>query len=110
MGYDAGELLRDMAEKVTQVGITELGMEEGEAKKLGERIVDIIAGEWGGQNLYIPIGLVHKRAARNARILEEFTGGNVPDLARKYGLSSQAIYMIVKKERAKQRQGRTEGH
>lgn len=102
MGFDVGELLRDLEGKVKQVGMAELGMEENEAKRLGERIADIIAGEWGGQNLYIPIGLVHKRTARNARIFEEFTGNNVPGLARKYGLSIQAIYRIIKSERAKQ--------
>ena len=100
MAINAPELLSDIAGKISLFAHTEYGLPKDTADVFGERIADLIAEEWGGQSLYIPIGLARRRAVRNERILEEFTGDNVPQLARKYGMSIQTVYRIVKRERA----------
>lgn len=49
----------------------------------------------GGINLYIPMIDGVKTAARAKEIREEYNGRNIARLARKYGLSVRAVYLIV---------------
>lgn len=101
MGMDIAELLSDMADRVASLASNSLGLEGGKAKKFGKDVMEMMASEWGGQNLYIPMRLTAKRSERNAKIFNEFTGDNAQMLALKYGMSVQQLYRIIKQERAR---------
>jgi Mor family transcriptional regulator len=55
-----------------------------------------MAGHWGGQNIYFPMGLSYKLSQRDQAIYNEFNGINHSELARKHHVSLQWIYKIVK--------------
>ena len=50
---------------------------------------------WGGARIYVHRKETILRRARNRLIRKEFTGANIPALARKYGLSPMMIRLIV---------------
>ena len=54
---------------------------------------------WGGQNVYFPMGMVWKVSQRDREIFLEFDGRNHHELARKFGVSLQWIYSVVKRVR-----------
>lgn len=66
---------------------------------LGVRVADILANQFGGQQVYFPFD----RRRRNARIYKDFKGDNVHELAMHYKLSTKQIYEIINKERALRR-------
>lgn len=69
-------------------------------KGLGKRVADIVADQFGGQQVYFPFD----RKRRDARIYADFSGDNIHALATSYRLSTKQIYEILDKERAKRRQ------
>ena len=102
------ELLVDMIQHVT-VALGELTeMDDSRAKQVAREIADRMAAHWGGQNIYFPMGLSYKLSQRDRQIYDDFTGANHSELARKYGVSLQWIYKIVKtvrQEEMARRQG-----
>lgn len=90
------ELLVDLAQH-TAVALTELlGIDPAQAEQAGREIADRMAGHWGGQNIYFPMGLSYKLSQRDQQIYDAFNGTNHSELARQYGVSLQWIYKIVK--------------
>jgi len=103
------ELLIDLAQHVSVTLIELLTLDQDKAEQLGREIADRMAAHWGGQNIYFPMGLCLKLSQRDQQIFDEFNGTNHSDLARKYGVSLQWIYKIVKtvrQEELAKRQGR----
>jgi Mor family transcriptional regulator len=94
------ELLVDLAQNVAGALIDLAGIEADIAEQLGREIADRMAGHWGGQNIYFPMGLSYKLSKRDQQIFTEFNGLNHSELARKYHVSLQWIYKIVKAVRA----------
>ena len=84
------------------------------AELLGPDLAQRLAAEFGGQTIYFPA----RPAAgqRDAEILAEFDGSNHEALARKYHISLQWVYHILRtvpvklrKAREKQRRSRVKG-
>lgn len=73
------------------------------AELIGMELAMKMAGDWGGQNIYVPSGLVLKLTPIYVEIYGKFTGHNQSALAREYGMSVQWIYQIVKRMRARDR-------
>ena len=92
------ELLIDLADHIFDM-LTGTGMQESDARAIANETAAKIADNWGGQSVYIPMDLVARMSTRNAEILDAFTGNNITELVRKFRLSRQAIYRIVKAER-----------
>lgn len=90
------ELLIDLADQTAQALIDIEGMDPAKASQLGRELADRMAGHWGGQNVYFPMGLTMKLSKRDQQIYDAFTGDNQPDLARKFGVSLQWVYRILK--------------
>ena len=67
------------------------------AKQIGVEIAQRIAHNWGGEVIYIPRNLVLLLNERDMKIFNEFNGHNHRALARKYNVSMQWIYAIVKR-------------
>ena len=90
------ELLVDLTEHVAASLKELVSMDEGAARHVAKEVADRMAAHWGGQNVYFPMGLAGKLSRRDRLIYEEFNGTNQSDLARKWGVSLQWIYKIVK--------------
>ena len=102
------ELLVDLAEQCSVALRETAGMDKDKAEQVGREIADRMASHWGGQNIYFPMGLSYKLSQRDRQIYDDFTGANHSELARKYGVSLQWIYKIVKtvrQEELARRQG-----
>ena len=96
------ELLDDVAAKVASMARCGLpSVEEEAARAFGRRVADMLAEDWGGSSVYIPKNLASRFRKRAARLYREFTGHNVEELARKYGLTQQRVYAIIKAERSR---------
>lgn len=90
------ELLIDLAQHIAVTLIELAKLDKEQAEQLGREIADRMAGHWGGQNIYFPMGLSYKLSQRDQAIYNEFNGINHSELARKHHVSLQWIYKIVK--------------
>ncbi|ALS60703.1 Mor transcription activator family protein [Pandoraea norimbergensis] len=102
------ELLIDLADQCTQALKECGGLTDELAVQVAREIADRMAAHWGGQNIYFPMGLSYKLSQRDRQIYDDFNGANHSELARKYGVSLQWIYKIVKtvrQEEMARRQG-----
>ena len=57
--------------------------------------------EWAGQQIYVQQSSAYLRR----RIYSEFDGGNVPELVKKYRLSTKTIYDYIAAERKRESAG-----
>lgn len=100
-GDRSSELLTDVAHKVAEMArATPPGVAPDD---FGRRVAAMLADDWGGLSVYIPKDKVRYVLQRNAEILARFTGDNIPDLARQYGISEQRVYVILKSERERRK-------
>ncbi len=102
------ELLLDLAQHTAAALAELLQIDQELAEHAGKEIANRMAAHWGGQNIYFPMGLTYKLSQRDQQIFDDFNGQNHSDLARKYGVSLQWIYKIVKavrQEELARRQG-----
>ncbi|MBB5017406.1 Mor family transcriptional regulator [Chitinivorax tropicus] len=93
------ELLTDLAQHVAASLVELAKLDKDRSEQVGRVIADRMANHWGGQNIYFPMGLTQRTSDRDDQIYREFTGSNHAELARKYGVSLQWIYKIVKNKR-----------
>ncbi|EPE65159.1 Mor transcription activator family protein [Pasteurella multocida] len=96
----APEILADLAKHIETQLLTKVKSNEFNselAKQIGIEVASHIAQSWGGGVIYIPRNLVLLLSERDRRIFNEFNGSNHRELARKYNVSMQWIYQIVKK-------------
>jgi len=93
------ELLQDLAEKLAMQAQESFDIPEDKARRFGQEAAGRIADDWGGQNIYVPMDMVGRRSERNDRLYREFNGSNLPELSKKYSLSVQCIYRIIKVQR-----------
>lgn len=100
VGREVGaELLVDLVDNLSSLITEKAGISESDAREIAQGAAVRLADHWGGQSVYIPMDLVAKMSSRNADIFEAFTGDNISELVRKFGLSRQAIYRIIRTER-----------
>lgn len=94
------ELLVDLADQCARALVDTMGMEKDKADQAGREIAERMAGHWGGQNIYFPMGLTMRLSQRDQEIYDAFTGDNHSDLARQFGVSVQWVYRILKIKKA----------
>jgi len=102
------ELLVDLAEQVSLALQELVGIDKAKTDQVAREVADRMAGHWGGQNIYFPMGLSWQLSRRDRQIYDEFTGSNHSELVRKYNVSLQWVYKIVKtvgREELARRQG-----
>lgn len=68
------------------------GLVELAASALADEIVLEIRREVGGGEIYVPCP---DRRERNREIVREYNGTNIPELAKRYGLSERHVARIV---------------
>lgn len=93
----APEVLADLARHVEAELIKSGKIDQEHAKQIGIEVAQTIAKNWGGEVIYIPRNLVLLLSERDRRIFNEFNGFNQRELSRKYKVSMQWIYRIVKR-------------
>lgn len=69
-----------------------IDMDHDEASELADKITSGLREEVSGDEIYVPCPC---RKRRNRSIVLEFNGRNVPDLAKKHGLSERHIMRII---------------
>ncbi|PAR29533.1 Mor transcription activator family protein [Vibrio metoecus] len=74
---------------------SKLGLDEKVAMVLLARLCK----DTGGLQYYFPKGEMLEHQLRCMYIWREFNGHNVPELSRKYGISTQKIYLAISKMR-----------
>ena len=104
----APEVLADLAKHIECELVEKHEFASDNAKQVGVEIAQRIAKNWGGEVIYIPRNLILLLNERDMQIYHEFNGHNHRELARKYNVSMQWIYAIIKritKEEIAKRQG-----
>ncbi len=92
------ELLSDLADRATAV-MREAGIDDARAKEIGGKVAEAVRQHWGGQQVYIPIGAGFEITQRDEAMWREFNGHNHDDLVRKYHVSLQHVYRVIRRMR-----------
>lgn len=94
------ELLDAVARKVADMALAmSPAVNKDDAAALGLRVANMLAEDWGGTSVYVPKDVAGRLTARNRALYAEFRGDNIHEIARRYGLSEQRVYSIIKHER-----------
>ena len=93
----APDLLADLAKHSVNIIKQHADIEDDLAENIGMLIAMKIGESWGGLNIYMPKAQTLFFCEREKQIYNDFTGNNHAYLARKYKLSLQCIYQIVKR-------------
>ncbi|MDR5610759.1 MULTISPECIES: Mor transcription activator family protein [unclassified Arsenophonus] len=91
------ELLVELAEHTAQIVRQIIDVDPAVASQIGDAVASQMMAEWGGQNIYFPMGLMWKINQRDREIFADFNGHNHRALARKYEVSLQWVYSVVKR-------------
>ena len=83
---------------VTVAALRREGIEDADAVRLSEVVVLSQALYLGGDRIYLPKGDALATALTHSRIFHEHNGRNVPELARRYGLSTRQIQHIYSRQ------------
>lgn len=99
------ELVADLEDQAVACLMSVLPMQRQQAVEVSKKLSHHLTSNWGGQLIYFPKNLLGRVSERDMQIYKEFDGKNHAGLARKYGLTVQHVYRIVKEvgmaERAK---------
>lgn len=91
------ELIDDLEANLSAF-LSETSLSEAEAESISAAFIDYLMHEWGGQVIYIPTGTRSIRIhQRDVDIYRDFRGDNHHELSKKYNISMQWIYKIIKR-------------
>lgn len=91
------EVFDDIAAHATRI-LQDEGLPLRQAKAMGLRIAGALRENWGGQQIYFPMGKSENIEQRNQNLYLRFTGDNQHELATEFKLSLQAVYRILKEQ------------
>jgi Mor family transcriptional regulator len=74
------------------------------ANQIGIDASLMLAETYGGITVYFPKAERALQTIRNKRIVKEFNGGNITELAKKYNLTESWIREILKEQRINENQ------
>lgn len=90
------ELLMDLGDQASELLVSQFGLDVDQANMAARLLVDRMRDHWGGQLLYFPKGSALDISERDSELWEAFTGSNHEDLARRFGLTVQAVYARIR--------------
>ena len=93
------ELIEGMAASVASQLVLLANIPRSRAEKISEEVVDYVIDEFGGESFYIPRNVSGRAKKRNRQIYDEWRGDNYDELAKKYGITRQRVYAIIKEVR-----------
>lgn len=76
------------------------GVEDEQIYRQMDRVLLAMSFLGGGRGYYLPKGDRIKNAVRDKRIYDSFNGSNIHELVRKFALSEQKIYNVIREQRA----------
>lgn len=91
------EIFADLAQHVSATLKETVAMDDDIAEQIATAVANRMMQAWGGQTLYLPKGMLFMTSARDYQIWRECNGHNYRELAKKYNLTLQWIYTVVKK-------------
>lgn len=97
----APEFLADLIDHTSNV-LTQNGVDKSQAQTIAKDVSKRMCDVWGGQLIYFPYWLRMDIDQRDRDIYNDYTGDNVSQLSRKYGLSVQSIYRSINKVKAEE--------
>lgn len=86
--------LRDLSSRLLQ---NDVQLDEDFANQVANELAFQVAQHWGGQSVYIIKDDTFLADERDIKIYNECNGVNHSELARKYKISLQYVYRIVKR-------------
>lgn len=89
------ELMQDVYDAVIDM-LKEHNISPENKAESAYKVIEAIEHKWSGLLVYIPKKDGQKMKKRNANIKKDFTGDNHSDLCRKYKISLQTVYRILK--------------
>jgi Mor family transcriptional regulator len=72
-----------------------------QSEAIAVEVADQLSFEWGGAMIYIPKAASNLLSRRNEKIISEFNGSNQAELSRKYKVSIQWIYSLLRKHKSR---------
>lgn len=98
-GNAACSIIGEMTESLSYY-LCNKGISVNTSHKIANEVIDSICQQYGGSHFYLPKFAKRKTIKRDAEIYEEYTkGAFVNELAVKYGVSLQAIYLALRRYR-----------
>ncbi|EBD2385649.1 hypothetical protein GVX02_000501 [Salmonella enterica] len=93
------ELMGGLTEAVVTVLTTRQGVPPATALRVAHSFAERMAFVWSNSVIRIPKGIAYNTLKRNKTLFDDFDGNNHAHLGRKYGISIQRVYTIVKEMR-----------
>ena len=90
------EFLSQVASHAAEMA-REHGISDEISEQVGAAVADRLAECWGGSVISIPKDLRYRVSLRDRQIFQEFNGRNHHELSRKYGISENCIYRIIRR-------------
>lgn len=97
------ELIADLEDHLTACLLREVSMDHAQAALIARKAARHVTNNWGGQIIYIPKNHGSQLSERDRKIWQEFNGKNHAALARKYHLTVQQVYNIIRSQGARER-------
>jgi Mor family transcriptional regulator len=88
------EFIDDLVEQ-SIYSLKKSGMSDEKANEIAYSLVDHLVESWGGMTIYFPKVDREKLMRRDVEIHEKFNGCNYHELAKEYGITPQAIRMVI---------------
>lgn len=88
------ELLSGMAEHLKNV-LASHGIDPEIAADAALEAAEFLRHQWGGQNVYLPKGMMFELSERDLKIWDKWNGRNALELCREYDISKQRLYQII---------------
>ena len=99
------ELVADLEDQTAACLVSIAPLEKAQARHIARQVARHITNNWGGQLIYIPKNHIGRISERDMEVYRDFDGRNHAALSKKYDLTVQQVYRIVKevgmRERAK---------
>lgn len=108
----APELLEDVAGKAAALATSLLAAGHDVAKAFGAELAQLLANDWGGQQIYFPKGTFLQAEKLHRDVWDAYNGNNINELVKRFGISRVWVYKIVARQRAAEiasRQGKLPG-
>lgn len=106
---NTGIIVKNFVGELTEeigIHLEKRNIKKDDAHKIASDVVDTLRQSMGGCQLYFPKLNQKDNSERNAEIFKEYKrGAFVNELAIKYNVSLQAIYIAIRKERERTNEG-----
>lgn len=84
---------------ITSDGLKNAGYKQEDCQSISGIVIKALSAMGGGKQFYMPVSGSWERSVRDTQLFQDFTGTNIEDLVRKYGISLQLVYSIIRKQR-----------